>query len=916
MKQKLVLSVILGILTTGYGFSQSITAAEYFFDGDPGFGEGIPITIDTPFDTVEQTFAINLSDTMSLGYHWLNIRSRDADGKWSIAKGHKIYVFRDAHPNIIEDQPDVTGFEYFIDEDPDIGMGTWIDADAPGDSLTKIMEVAATGLAPGYHYLYARPRDADGRWGLTKFHKFYVFSEEIKSMIKTSPPIVAAEYFFDEEVPFGQGTPIPITKGDSVEKELAIEVTGLAAGEHHLVIRVQDSVGTWSIAYSKPFSVVGLSSINNSPICQGSAEGEATIRITGGKAPYTFLWNDPEQQSDSTATGLRAGNYTVTVQDAEGAVIRETVEITEFDTIQIAITTSDTECKQANGSATATATGDNSPFSYLWSSGSDEESATGLSSGIYEVTVTDNAGCQNKAVATVNDIGGPQIDMVGRVQHLECAGDANGIIDPLVTGGVTYAWSNGETTKTILNLTAGTYELTVTDAQDCIASQSVKVEEPQPITFTVSVVEADCGLENGAATVSVQGGTPDYAYNWPTRPLPHKATMTGLDAGVYSVTVTDGEGCTALAQVAVGEKGAPTVNVTAITQSTCGNTDGSILIAVSGGTGSYTYDWKNEAGASISSSKDLITVGPGIYSASISDGSGCKTFVTATIPAEQPPVELICLITVDTATGKNLIVWNETPGKGIEAYRLYRETTSAGVFDSIAYVLVDSFSYFIDEFADPVIRSWRYRIAAINSCGVESRLSPPHKTMHLTISLGLGGLINLIWNHYEGYVPYESNYKIWRHTPGIGWEMINVVPSNLNSYVDDTAPDADLWYYVEAVHPNGCTPVKASTYNSSRSNRKNKLKSTAVGSFESEYNLIVYPNPSEGEFKLMMDMERPEDLDIKVFDLSGKLVYNNEFRAVSRRLEHDINLSHLEKGLYQLHLKTERGIFNKTLIIQ
>ncbi|KKK86022.1 hypothetical protein LCGC14_2767400, partial [marine sediment metagenome] len=183
-----------------------------------------------------------------------------------------------------------------------------------------------------------------------------------------------------------------ITPGNEVEWTGGISVEGIEAGDHILFIRVRDSVGVWSIVYTKPFSIVGLSSVTNSPICQGSEDGIATVTIKGGKRPFTYLWDDPEQQSDSTATGLKAGTYTVTVLDSDGAVIKEQVEITEFDPIAIAITTSDTECKESKGSATAVATGQNPPFSYLWTSGSDKASATNLSSGIWEVTVTDNVG--------------------------------------------------------------------------------------------------------------------------------------------------------------------------------------------------------------------------------------------------------------------------------------------------------------------------------------------------------------------------------------------------------------------------------------------------------------------------------------------------------------------------------------------
>ena len=611
--KKILILLILGISAFASLWSQNLVDAEYYFDSDPGVGNGTAVSI-TGGDSIAKTEPVSVVG-LDPGFHHIFVRVRDELGRWSIVKRHLFYVYDDTPEDLSIAQPDLTGFEYFFDEDLGVGTGTWVSA-TPAGSLTEQVNYSTGGLDPGFHQLMVRAKDASGKWGQLKRSLFYVFDDTRLDLSRVRSKITAAEYFFDKDtVPHGEGMPLSIIPGNEVEWTGGISVEGIEAGDHTLFIRAKDSAGVWSIVYVKPFSIVGLTSLTNSPICQGSDEGEAKIRIMGGKPPFTFLWDDPEQQSDSIATGLNAGSYTVTVQDAEGAVIRETVEITEFDTIQIAISTSDTECKLSNGSATATASGDNPPFSYLWSSGSDEASTTSLYSGIYEVTVTDNAGCQNKGVAAINDIGGPQISTEGRVQHLECAGDANGIIDPLVSGGTppyTYAWSNGETTKTILNLKAGTYELTVTDAEGCIASQSVKVEEPRPLTFTLSVVEADCGTDNGAATVSVKGGTPNYAYNWSTLPLPHNATMTGLGAGVYEVTVTDSEGCTALAQVAVGEKGAPAVDITAVTQSTCGNTDGTVLIAVSGGSGSYTYDWKNEAGSSISSSKDLTGVGPGI----------------------------------------------------------------------------------------------------------------------------------------------------------------------------------------------------------------------------------------------------------------------------------------------------------------
>ena len=111
----------------------------------------------------------------------------------------------------------------------------------------------------------------------------------------------------------------------------------------------------------------------------------------------------------------------------------------------------------------------------------------------------------------------------------------------------------------------------------------------------------------------------------------------------------------------------------------------------------------------------------------------------------------------------------------------------------------------------------------------------------------------------------------------MGWEMIakQAVETPINTFTDANPPDADLWYYIEAEHPTGCTPLKAATLNSSRSNRINKLKEApeAVRSFVDAYNLVVYPNPSEGKFRILMETGHPENIDIRVFDLIGKLVY-------------------------------------------
>jgi len=918
MKGKVLLIIIIGLLSFGTLFSQTITYAEYFFDNDPGV-RGVGTHEISPLTFIGDSANFNFSTAgLTEGYHWLTIRVRDDLGRWSIANSHKFYIYDDSPWPTPPPPGDIIGFEYLFDDDTGAGTGTWTPATMDGDSAYIELDVPTAGLSEGYHQLLVRTKDENGNWSTGFTHKIYVYDTTYKDLRVEPSRLMAAEYFFDKDtVPNGQGTPLNITPGDEVEWTGKISVEGLNEGEHFLFVRVKDSLGIWSMAFAKPFNVVNLSVETNSPVCTGSNDGWAKVTLEGGTPPFTYLWDDEFQQKTDSASGLAPGTYTVIVTDSEGAIVKETVEITAYDPIYLSVTTDNTECNIAGGSATVQVdSGGIGPFTYLWTGGDkpDEKSVTNLRSGIYYVTVTDNRGCSNTAIATINDENGPQISL-DAIQHLDCAGDADGAIDVSISGGsggYSVQWSNGETSQDIINLTAGTYEITVYDDQMCRGSESFVIEEPDAITFKLSVLPSDCNQSTGGATVSVYGGTYPYYYSWSSGGF--EATETGLAAGVYTVTVTDENGCEADTKVAVSDKDAPVVNVTEIVESTCGNLDGEIHIIVAGGaTGIYTFSWMKDE-VEVGTSEDLIGVGPGDYNVTVRDGT-CKTLATATIPAELPPTDQICLVTVDTATGKNLIAWEKTAGEGIISYNIYRETSQAGVYDLITNWPFDSLSQYTDIFADPSVRSWRYKISALDDCGQESRLSAYHKTMHLTLNLGIGGVVNLIWNHYEGFIPFEGSYLIWR-LGGTGWEHIATVPRTLNSYTDQTPPAGVLWYYVEAVHPTGCTPLKAGTLNSSRSNRQSRLKTGVQEELNAEYNLRIYPNPSSGKFTLSMYLEKAENVDIRIYDLTGKLVYVSTFENYVDRFERDIDISQFASGIYHLTIKTDKGLFNYPLILE
>ncbi|MFH1319823.1 MAG: T9SS type A sorting domain-containing protein [Bacteroidota bacterium] len=178
----------------------------------------------------------------------------------------------------------------------------------------------------------------------------------------------------------------------------------------------------------------------------------------------------------------------------------------------------------------------------------------------------------------------------------------------------------------------------------------------------------------------------------------------------------------------------------------------------------------------------------------------------------------ICLVTVDSATGKNLIVWEETAFPAV-SYNIYKEGYIADVYDYIGTVSFDTLSIFIDAASNPAQKCNRYKISTIDSCGNESLLSTEHKTMHLNANLSVNkDFVNLIWENYEGLS--FSTYHIYKGTSSVTMDSIDAVPNNIFSYTDSITMDtAALHYSIVVVHPTGCTAtIKAKNYNSSKSN--------------------------------------------------------------------------------------------------
>jgi len=274
---------------------------------------------------------------------------------------------------------------------------------------------------------------------------------------------------------------------------------------------------------------------------------------------------------------------------------------------------SNVTCNAAlNGGATVNVTGGLAPFTYAWSNSAATASITGVAAGKYYVTVTDGLSTSLNDSVTITQ---PTPILVSNtILNASANGLTDGAIDITVSGGTTpytYLWSNAVTTEDLSAIGAGSYTVTVTDANACTSMNTYSVTQPTTITIVDAITNVSCnGGANGAIALTVSGGTSPYTYVWSTAAT--TSSITGLVAGAYNVTVTDASSATATASYTVTSPTAIAITGTINNATTFGGSDGSVAATATGGTSPYTYLWSNAAttatASSLSAAKYYLTV--------------------------------------------------------------------------------------------------------------------------------------------------------------------------------------------------------------------------------------------------------------------------------------------------------------------
>ena len=456
---------------------------------------------------------------------------------------------------------------------------------------------------------------------------------------------------------------------NDVNVQTTQQANNLVAGNYTVTVRDANGCSiTGDVNLTQPPQLIATIGTFTDALCNGASSGSATVVVTGGNGGYTYSWNSNPVQVNTTATNLPAGAYVATVRDANNCVstvqviIGQPTPVVAFDSVISNYHGQQISCHAAtDGIVIGRGYGGTPPYTFNWTPGMGS-SVTGafvgnVKAGSYGLTVTDAHGCIGTAPITLTDppalFGNPTILSNYNGYEIKCHGDHNGVAFVQASGGTqggyTYLWHDGNTSQSNSTLSAGAFDVIVTDINNCTATTTVVMREPDVITFPNINGMVQCnGLSNGTATATSSGGVPGYNYTWGTNPPKTGTNVTDLAVGTYDVTVTDLNSCKTTSTANIGEPPPLKVQIGKHDPICYHGPDGKIFAAANGGIAAYQYHWSNSLDGDT-----IVGVFAGQYNVTTTDANGCTT--TASIGITEPPAD-----SVSAAPLKDTIIFGQS----------------------------------------------------------------------------------------------------------------------------------------------------------------------------------------------------------------------------------------------------------------
>ncbi|MEN9963883.1 MAG: hypothetical protein RL582_978, partial [Bacteroidota bacterium] len=635
----------------------NITQAEYFFDTDPGFGQGNSIAITPGIQILDKTFQAN-TEALGGGIHQFYIRVKDANGRWSTT--NRTFFYKPVSISTAETvKPKIIMAEYFFDADPGFGRGNSISITPGIQVLDHAFEADVTSLPSGLHQMYVRVMDSLGSWSISNRTFFYKQPALDSGASIQTAKIVQLEYYIDTDPGFGLAIPCPIPANAShVDSTLLINLGNLSVGDHKLYIRARDNYGKWSVTNVHAFTVstqpeqqvITIAGVNKRNLCAGdtlligyhatgsyASGNQFSVQLSDVNGSFGVALEIGSLASTGSGSikavvpaGLINGSqYRIRILSSTPSVIGIPMNAlfytdcinTTPPTIQL-ISKQDLLCgSNPNGSINIGVSGGTLPYTFSWKKlgsplfSANTKDLTNLTSGSYQLTVRDSLGLESAFVVQIN---GPALLKANAyAAPVNCNGASTGGVTVTAIGGVapyTFLWSNGSTSNSLQNVTAGLYEVTVTDLNGCTTTSQTTLAEPIAIQLAKTFSNAVCeGTSSGSAAVTVTGGNTPYRYSWSNGIS--TSFNNNLNAGTYRISVTDSFGCIKTDSITIGfthPKPAISITTPAIVE-LCQGSSTTLNSSLTSGN-----IWSN----GLTSSSINVNSG-GIYTVSTTSSQGC-----------------------------------------------------------------------------------------------------------------------------------------------------------------------------------------------------------------------------------------------------------------------------------------------------
>ena len=419
------------------------------------------------------------------------------------------------------------------------------------------------------------------------------------------------------------------------------DVTGLSAGSYQVV--VTDDAGCIDSLTSTLLAppALSISEVITDAAC-GQASGAIDVTISGGSGAYNILWSTSAQTED--ISGLVAGVYQIAVSDSSdnSCDITESFTIVNGNEPELVLSSTGTTCTANTGTISLVVNNGSGDFTYAWTGPNgftaSTEDLSALAEGDYEITLTDNlTTCEVTASVTVDPANAPVV--TATVANTTC-GQNNGLIDIEISGGTEpflVTWNGNPSTLDQINLSAGTYSIVITDANNCEFTETYTIEPSVEPTLSSIFTNPSCGNDTGSVDVSITDATNAIIYNWTKDGASFATTedIESLSPGQYILTAADGAGCVLSDTFQLVYQNQPILSFTS-ESANCGELNGSINLTVTSGTGPFVFEWTGPDGFT-ASTEDLTGLAGACYNVTVTDSLACEATIQACVASFSSP---------------------------------------------------------------------------------------------------------------------------------------------------------------------------------------------------------------------------------------------------------------------------------------